>query len=385
MKRKSNEGEISQVRIYVVSSSLGGLPLRSPEQLICEEEKMKQENTEHAPPPAVRYKERAIELFKKYQNEDCLIFVREEDLNTPKMFYPVLVKINAVQDDFHNIQGNLMPKRHYTDRIGEAIGLTFLGYNCGTRTEKIDGNTVYVGFAQAEKLMPGGRMRRSSICEYEFNPTKRAEADILRDKAGKYKDENAKKLLLSDYEKYGRRRANTGARLAVIRELANIPISFTPKDIHRAMIFGRTELNMDEMAKDPEMKHFLVMIAAGKTVDIYGPPKQLEDGPKYEVLGNGSGEETGGEQAEELAEKKEEVVVPWDAEPKETEEEKQLREMIKDLRDRRKKYDANLPKDAKSIIDDILSQEEHDFKTISNLVERFDDFEKTAKEMGVTA
>ena len=319
--------------------------------------------------PVVQKKTEAKALVEKYRSQNYLVFVNEEDLHTQTMFLPEVVIVNTTTEDFHNISGKFMPKRHQTDRIGEAAGIVFLEDGCGTRTEQIDGHTVYVGSAQAKKRMPDGTWKTSSVCDYEFDPVKRQEETILTDKNNKYKTEKDQKLLLLTLQKFGRARASTGARLRVIRELTGMPTALEAKDLKKVMVFCRIALNTDQLLQQPELRDTAVKLALGAKESIYGP-KQLEHQPQYEVEKNGE-------------EAKEEITVPWDTEPKETEEEKQLREMIEDLQIRRKKYDEKLPKDAKGFIDDVLAQENSDPETISALVDKLDNWEEKAKAKGV--
>ena len=318
--------------------------------------------------PAIRQAE-AKTLVEKYRLQNHLVYVNEEDLHTQMMFLPEIVLVNSTPDEFHNINNKFMPKRHQTDRIGEAAGIVFLEENCGTRTEQIEGHTVYIGFAQAKKRLPDGTWKTSSICEYEFDPVKRQQESILTDKQGKYKTEKEQKLLLLTYQKFGRARASTGARLRVIRELTGMPTAIEAKDIKRAMVFCRIALNTDALLQQPELRETAVKLALGAKEQIYGPDRQLEHKPNYEVSENG--------------ESQKEETVPWDEEPKETEEEKQTKEMIEDLHARREKYDKSLPKDAKEIIDEALAREKPDSKPISALIDKLDVWEQKALARGV--
>ena len=324
--------------------------------------------------PAVRDPERAIDLVQKHKGLKDLVFVAEEDLRTQTMFLPEVVVIHSTPDDFHNIQGNFMPKGYQTDRIGEAAGIVYLEKNCGTRTEKVDGETAYVGFAQGKKRMPDGTWRTSSICEYEFNPAKRAEEDILRDTKRKYNTEKDKKLLLLNYKKFGRQRASTGARLRVVRELTGMPISFKPDQIKRAMVFSRVAVNTDLLLADPEMREAAIKIALGASKEIYGPPKE-----SHKALSENYTVDNGNEPAQIEEQPKEETEIPWETE---TEEEKQNREILEDLQIRRKKYDERLPKNAKEVIDKELAQEKPDMNTISGLIDKFDAWENELKARG---
>jgi hypothetical protein len=334
----------------------------------------KQENL-----PAVKGTQNdALEMVKRYKSENQLVFVAEEDLKTHTMFLPEVVVIRSTPDDFHNISGNFQPKGHQIDRIGEAAGISFLTSNCGTRTETVDGNTVYVGFAQARKRLPDGTWRISSICEYEFNPVKRAEEDVLKDSKGKYGNEKERKLLLLTYQKFGRQRADTGARLRVIHELTGMPISFKPQEIAKAMIFCRVSVNTDALLADPEMREAAIRIATGASEQLYGPSKEQKyitggqgEEANYEVK---NGTPAGGPENNEVA-------VPWETEQKEQESEEEAaaesknRGMVEELRAGREKLDKVLPPDAKSMIDDILKQEKPKPSSVSAMIDKLNSWE----------
>jgi len=329
-------------------------------------------DNKNLPAATVNHSKLALDLVQNYKKNQDLVFVAEEDLRTQTMFLPEVVIIRSTPDDFHNISGKFMPKGYQTDRIGEAAGIAFTE-NCGTRAEEVDGETSFVGFAQGKKRMPDGTWRISSVCEYEFNPVKRAEEDFLRDTKDKYKTEKDRKLAILNYQKFGRQRASTGARLRVVRELTGMPIAFKPEQIKRAMVFCRIAVNTDLILADPEMREAAVKVALGAGKEIYGPSperKALSDGYTVE---NGNGDSAQDEQP------KEETEVPWDAPPEETEEEKTNREMLEDLQIRRKKYDERLSEDAKAEIDEVLAQKKPAVQAVSKLIEKFDSWEGKLK------
>jgi len=323
--------------------------------------------------PAVKGNpQEAIELIRKYKSENQLVFVSEEDLRTQSMFLPEVVIIRSTSEDFHNIQGNFMPKGYQTDRIGEAAGIHFLEENCGTRTEKVGENTVYVGFAQGKKRMPDGTWRTSSVCEYEFDPIKRAEEDFLRDKQGKYNTEKDKKLAILNYQKFGRQRANSGARLRVIRELVGIPISFKPEEIKKAMIFSRIAINTDQLLEDPEMRQVAVKIALGAQTQIYGPPKEQKMiEADYEVK-NGNGDAQGGREGDAGGTQAPapEQLPPWDekAESVKSPEQEEIAAHLEELKQFAQiEY---LHPDAKAMAQEELAKETHNLEVVVALIDR---------------
>lgn len=323
--------------------------------------------------PPIKNQKEAFNLIKKYEDEGCLVFTRPEELISSSLFNAETVLIRSGPDDYHPISGKFMPKRHQKDRIAEAAGITFIEENCGYRIEQEEGHTVYVGWAQAKKRWPDGTWRKSSVCIYGFDPVKRAEEDILRDSKKppnkrKYPDEVEKKLLLLTYQKFGLRRANTGARLVAIGELTGMPTSFEPNQIGRSMVFSRVAVNTEKLLQDPEMRKEAIRMATGSAQEIYGDNYEVQEEKQLE-------NHTEQKQSTEETTAKEEMdegEVPW--EKPETEEERKNREILEELKAIRKKYDSKMPADGKAIIDDILKQEKPDPKNVDAALDRANDW-----------
>lgn len=310
--------------------------------------------------PIVRDPKQAFELIQKHKASQDLIFVTEEDLRTHTMFIPEVVVIHAAPDDFHNISGNYMPKGYQTDRIGEASGISFIDSACSTRKES---EYVWIGRSQGQKRSPDGTWRKSHVHEYEFDAEKRSQEDFLNH-PDRYSTEILKKKRLLELARFGRQKAGTGAHLKVIRELTGMPISFKQQEVHKAMVFSRVAVNTDLLLADPEMREAAIKVALGASQQIYGPEKKaIEQKSTYEVVENGN-PETGTTE--------EKSKVPWNAE---TAEDQESKDMIGELKAGRDKLDDVLPENAKSIIDDVLSQEKPDPKTISSLIDKLNDWE----------
>lgn len=220
---------------------------------------------------------KAVQLVKKYQDEHALVFVKEEDLRTQTMFVPEITVLHADPTDFHNITGNFMPKGYQTDKIGQASGVSFVQEGCGSRKE---GENIFVGYAQGKKRLPDGSWRFSSVCEYEFDVDVRSQEDFAADakksdRDRKYKTEADRASHILQLKKFARQRANTGARLRVIRELTGMPISFKRDQIQKAMIFCRVAVNTDQLLADPATRQAAVNQALGIQADLF-PPKDNE-------------------------------------------------------------------------------------------------------------
>jgi len=159
-----------------------------------------------------------------------------------------------------------IPGKGAIDKIAEAAGVSFIGDNCTVtaedRSDSILGErTVFVGRAQGRIRMTDGSMRESSVCEYEFDPVGRVYEDfkVWENKSRvekdpwdpSYKHEVDNQSLQN--MKVGRQRANTGARLRVIRELIGMPNGFYKDEVETmGLRFGRVIQNTDYILQTPE-------------------------------------------------------------------------------------------------------------------------------------
>lgn len=210
---------------------------------------------------------KALAIIQEHEKNQDLVFVRPEDLNTQKFFVPEVTVLHATPDDFHTISGQMMPKGYYTDRIGQAAGVSFVAENCGV---KKDGENVYVGFAQGKRRLPDGTWRSSAIHEYELDVDSRAKEDFLS-KPDKYKTAIDKERHTLEIKRFARQKAGTGAHLKVIRELVGIPISFKPGQVQKAIVVSRISVNTDELLSTPGMQQAAITQAVGAQTQLFGP------------------------------------------------------------------------------------------------------------------
>ncbi len=235
----------------------------------------------------------AQDLVEKYRNENALVFVRPGDIDTQAMFVPEITVLKATPDDFHGrqMQGRLMPKSHYVDRMSKAAGISFVAEQCGTRKE---GPDTWVGRAQGKIRLPDGSWRTSSVQEYEFDVEVRSQEDFAKDTKSQYKAEIAQKKHILELRKFARARASTGARLRVIRELTGTPTAFLPDQMQRAMVFSRVSVNSDLLLSDPATAAAAVHHALGVKEELYGPTER-DVTPPVEALPAPDVEEVVGE------------------------------------------------------------------------------------------
>tara|TARA_Y100000310_G_scaffold325072_1_gene387990 strand:- start:1456 stop:2475 length:1020 start_codon:yes stop_codon:yes gene_type:complete len=213
----------------------------------------------------------AIATIQKHREANALVYVSEADLQTQKMFKPVVSVITGLTpDDFHQVDhGRLQPKRHVVDEIKEKAGIDFVF----GEVQNLNDHT-WKGRAQGRKRLPDGTWMLSSICEYEFNAEIKAEKDFLKSPQ-KYPSAAAKRKHLLGYLDNGNTRANTGARLRVIREINHMPTAFKPQQLQRAIVVARVEVNSDALLEEPGMERAAIGHAFGQSESsveaVFGP------------------------------------------------------------------------------------------------------------------
>lgn len=238
---------------------------------------------------------KALTVIKGAVKNGALTFVSAEDCMAVTPLYKPEVTVIQLRlpqgkddpnSDVYNISGKFMPKREVVDRIGEATGLIFIHEGCRTWTENYDDDiagkrTVYISEQQAKKRMSDGSWRTSSVQAYEFDPVMRAMLDYgvteLNAQTKQQKDRWGKKTLaqtILEYTKVARQRAETGARLRVIRELTNMPTAFSAADAAKPLVFGRFAQNTDYILQTPEGRAMASAQALGVDVaSLFGGRK----------------------------------------------------------------------------------------------------------------
>ncbi len=238
---------------------------------------------------------KALSVINGAVKNGALTFVSAEDCMAVTPLYKPEVTIIQLRlpqgkddpnSDVYNISGKFMPKREVVDRIGEATGLIFIHEGCRTWTESYDDDiagkrTVYISEQQAKKRMSDGSWRTSSVQAYECDPVMRAMLDYgvteLNAQTKQQKDRWGKKTLaqtILEYTKVARQRAETGARLRVIRELTNMPTAFSAADAAKPLVFGRFAQNTDYILQTPEGRAMASAQALGVDVaSLFGGRK----------------------------------------------------------------------------------------------------------------
>lgn len=252
---------------------------------------------------------KALAVLQGAVKNGALTFVTKEDCMAVTPLYKPEISVinlklpkdkNDTSADVYNISGKYMPKREIVDRIGEATGLVFIHDGCKTWTETYEDDiagkrTVYISEQQAKKRMSDGSWRTSSVQAYEFDPVMRAMLDYnvteLNAQTKQTKDKWGKKTLaqtILEYTKVARQRAETGARLRVIRELTNMPTAFSPEDAAKPLVFGRFAQNTDYILQTREGRAMASAQALGVDVaSLFGgrkiSPEENEIAPAVET------------------------------------------------------------------------------------------------------
>jgi len=232
----------------------------------------------------------ALTKIEEAQKTGALVFVDKNwAMEQTPLYKPEVTEIKiSKENDCFNISGKFMPKREVVDRIGEANGIDFIfgevhsvtleDAYCGKRT-------VYTAVAQGRKRMSDGSYRKSSKCDYEFDPVLRAMLDFnvteLNEKTKQERRKSAKgeaygstlARYILELQKVAAQRANTGARLRVIRELVGMPTAFDAKDIEKPLYFGRMVQNTSYILSTKEGQIMANANALGVDVaSLFGKP-----------------------------------------------------------------------------------------------------------------
>jgi hypothetical protein len=225
--------------------------------------------------------ETALQVINKAaQNGAMICFDKDNGFPQVELYRTEVTALTINKDnDCFLISKKYMPKKEMVDRIGEAAGVIFVSGTTSAQTLEDDmcgRRTVYIGTAQGKVRMPDGTWRTSSICEYEFDPTLRAMDDydvteLTPETKKRRKIKDGKELTwgdnlaqaIMDYQKTARQRANTGARLRVIRELVGLPTALTPEQVAKPVVFGRIVQNTSYILQSPEGRAMATAQALG--------------------------------------------------------------------------------------------------------------------------
>jgi len=253
----------------------------------------------------------ALTRIEDAKKSGALVFVDKEWVTEKTPLYkPEVSEIRInMENECFNISGKFMPKREIVDRIGEASGIDFVFgevRNITVEDDTCGKRTVFTAVAQGRKLMPDGSYRTSSKCDYEFDPVLRAMLDYdvteLNEQTKQRRKTNSKgeaygstlARYILELQKVAAQRANTGARLRVIRELVGMPVAFTKDELGKPLYFGRIVQNTDYILKTPEGRTMATAKALGMDISALFGKQQLPPAPAqdadYTVTGTGEPE-----------------------------------------------------------------------------------------------
>jgi hypothetical protein len=293
----------------------------------------------------------ALTKIENAQKAGALIFVDKDwiEEKTP-LYKPEIteLRINKETECF-KISGKFMPKREVVDRIGEASGVDFVMGETKSSVSQDDAcgkRTVYTAYAQGRRLMPDGSWRTSSKCDYEFDPVLRAMLDFdvteltadTKQQQRKTRDGKPYGSTLARYilelQKVAAQRANTGARLRVIRELVGMPVAFDEKDLDKPLYLCRIVMNTDYILNTPEGRAMATAKALGVDVPALFGAKRPEIAPSTATEGvvpagtsepePGNNNDAANLAAEAAADDDDEPDFPEDAEGESQEQETEL-------------------------------------------------------------
>ena len=246
-------------------------------------------------PETIRQEAKARALKVIEANKSCALCFKIEDLDTQPLFYPVVVAIKPIKEDFHEYIPDIgiLPK--------VPLQSTFLRENDIkiTRTDHTkESKYVYIAHAFGEKRMSDGTMRPADAT-YRYDCEARAKRDFLKDQIKskdkqKYVTEYSREKHLNDLDINADSIAETGAHWRLARRLGCIPASFkTAEELMRGLLVMRVERDNAAMialaTQNPAIGMQVLDNALGAKQLIYGP-KQLEAVPTQRTVDIESGE-----------------------------------------------------------------------------------------------
>lgn len=197
------------------------------------------------------------------------------ELDPGGFFEPHVEVVKILKSDFHELEGGktLWFRKETLDNIAQAAGLSYED----VKQEKHVRGEPFVGRCRAIIQGPDGQPVLGDIAEYEFDPTLRAEEDMLRaQKKGETFGDIDRRLKVLAYEKVGLQRANTGARSRATIQALGMQTGF--KDLFRGkqeeyFIFSRIIINV----KNKLVAEAQLAALSGNVGKLYGGsnPKQI--------------------------------------------------------------------------------------------------------------
>ncbi len=210
--------------------------------------------------------------LSKYDPAQYNLLARPEDFSTSPLIKLELAVVKIDPRDVreggevHTIGGQKTPSRSALDKIADATGIDFTE----SRSWKEDEHT-WVCSMTGRRKQPDGTWRYATA-DYELDLEARAEE--IRKRNG---SQASKETEILQLRKFARQRANTGARLRVIRALTGLKTGFTPDELSRPFVFPRFSVNMEAALRDPDMKRAALNQALGVTADLYGASAEPRD------------------------------------------------------------------------------------------------------------
>jgi hypothetical protein len=245
----------------------------------------------------------ALATIPEARKNGALVYVNEGFLEPSTPLYKTEITMITLdpKNDCHTISGKLMLKREIVDRVAEAAAISYVPAGCRTWTETRDDSagkrTVFISEQQGKMRLPDGSYRTSNILAYEFDPNLRAMLDIGVDEWNEQTRQKRKTgddgqpygktvaQLAMEYMKFARQRAETGARLRVVKALTGMPTAFSREEAAKPLLFARVVQNTDYLLKTPEGRLLAAAQATGTqdvVADLYGR-KQALPGPAGEL------------------------------------------------------------------------------------------------------
>ena len=218
----------------------------------------------------------ALQIIETARSKGALAFVGQGISETVPLYKLEPTEIEVKRENFHDLDGKLVLKKEFCDRIADAAGISFITASVESiRAEEesalgLPARTIFVGHAQGKTRLPDGSWRESAPETYEFDYVAKAKSEAGTD-VGK------ERRKAQEYYKAGPMRAATGARLRVIRQLTGMPTAFSGQEIGAAkvFVFSRIVQNTDYILSTPEGKTMAIAMETGAAQMLYGKRQEV--------------------------------------------------------------------------------------------------------------
>jgi hypothetical protein len=239
-----------------------------------------------------------VEFIKTAKDDGANVYVDENTgIATSEFYRTEITRLDFdINIDFHKLETKVYneqtkrwevdesktvyaPKVNVLDRIADCAGITFVKNETNEvmYDDEYGKHAAFISNCIGRKLMSDGNYKDSSLQIYEFDPLIQAMSEST--------DESKMRKKTLDYRKNAAKRAETGARLRVIRELVGIPQGFPKARAENYFVIGRIVPNLIQIASTERGRALAECKALGidPALLLYGARQNQRFLPDYDT------------------------------------------------------------------------------------------------------